>query len=129
MKTTQLLATVLVLFALPTVAYSPYLNEKFPRRLFWGDTHLHSSLSADAFGLGVTLGPEQALSFASGNEVTSSGGLRAQLARPLDFVVLADHAESLGLMERVKQGEPELLQDPEVKRWHELLNGSPQQVH
>jgi hypothetical protein len=108
----------------PDIAYSPYVGESIPRNVYWGDTHLHSSLSADAFGLGVTLGPDMAFSFASGNTVTSTWGLEARLSRPLDFMVLADHAESLGMMNLVKNGDPRVLGDPEIKRWHELLNGS-----
>lgn len=37
--------------------YSPYLDETRPPQVFWGDTHLHSDLSTDAMGFGVTLGP------------------------------------------------------------------------
>ena len=127
--TTLLIATLILpatLAASATPTYSPYLNDDFPRQVLWGDTHLHSSLSSDAFGLGVTLGPEQAFSFASGAAVTTTWGIRAQLARPLDFVVLADHAESLGMMNRVKAGDPALMGDPEIKRWSQLLNGDAQ---
>ena len=51
------------------------VNEKdvvataYPERVFWGDTHLHTSNSVDAFGFGVRLGPEDALRFARGEEV------------------------------------------------------------
>ena len=107
--------------------YSPYVGEDFPRNVYWGDTHLHSSLSSDAFGLGVSLGPEAAFSFASGNTVTTTGGIQARLSRPLDFMVLADHAESLGMMNLVKAGDSRVLADPEIQRWHELLNGSAEQ--
>jgi len=107
--------------------YSPYVSQSFPRNVYWGDTHLHSSLSSDAFGLGVTLGPEAAFRFATGESVTTSHGLEARLARPLDFMVLADHAESLGMMNLVQAGDPRVTGDPEIKRWHELLNGSPAQ--
>jgi hypothetical protein len=122
------LALVFALSTAPGIAYSPYVDEEFPRQPLWGDTHLHSSLSTDAFGLGVTLGPDEAFRFASGEAVTSSWGVRAQLSRPLDFVVLADHAESLGMMERVKQGEPALIADPLVRDWYEKLGGTPEQA-
>jgi environmental stress-induced protein Ves len=72
--------------------FSPYAGPSRPLRVFWGDTHLHSALSTDAFGFGVRLGPEEAFRFASGQEVASTHGLAARLQRPLDFVVLADHA-------------------------------------
>ena len=52
--------------ASPAGEYSPYVGETFPRNVYWGDTHLHSSLSSDAFGLGVTLGPDEAFRFAAG---------------------------------------------------------------
>ena len=96
--------------------FSPYVGESFPRKVFWGDTHVHSSLSSDAFGLGVTLGPEAAFRFASGDVVTTTGGIEARLARPLDFMVLADHAESLGMMNLVKDGDTRVLGDPEIAR-------------
>jgi hypothetical protein len=60
------------------------------RQVFWGDTHVHSSLSFDARAYEVTAGPEEAWAFARGEEVD---GLR--LARPLDFAAITDHAEYL----------------------------------
>lgn len=105
-------------------SYSPYVTESFPRSVYWGDTHVHSSLSSDAFGLGVTLGADAAFRFASGETVTSTGGIEARLSRPLDFMVLADHAESLGMMNLVRDGDSRVLGDPEIQRWHELLNGT-----
>ena len=71
---------------------------EFPDRPYWGDTHLHTDQSIDAFGFGVRLGPDAALQFASGEEVTSTTGVKAQLARPLDFLVIADHSDSFNSM-------------------------------
>jgi hypothetical protein len=75
--------------------YSPYPEKKFPNRVYFGDTHLHTSYSTDAGMIGNRLGPDEAYRFARGEEVTSSHGLRAKLGRPLDFLVVADHAENL----------------------------------
>jgi hypothetical protein len=77
--------------------YSPYLQQDFPNQVFFGDTHLHTSYSADAGMVGNTLGPDAAYRFAKGEAVTSSTGVEARLARPLDFLVIADHAENIGL--------------------------------
>jgi hypothetical protein len=77
--------------------YSPYPEQTFPNRIFFGDTHCHTSYSADAGMVGNTLGPDAAYRFAKGETVTSSTGLPARLARPLDFLVISDHAENLGL--------------------------------
>lgn len=78
-------------------AYSPYPRQDFPNQVFFGDTHLHTSYSADAGMIGNVLGPEEAYRFAKGEIVTSSTGVEARLRRPLDFLVIADHAENLGL--------------------------------
>ncbi len=128
MKTFSMVTSLCLSLAYPIASpageYSPYVGESIPRSVYWGDTHLHSSLSSDAFGLGVTLGPDEAFRFAAGQTVTATWGIEARLARPLDFVVLADHAESLGMMNLVKDGDPRVLGDAEIQRWHELLNGS-----
>jgi hypothetical protein len=63
---------------------------------------LHTRLSADAFTMGNhDMGPEQAYRFARGETVTSQGGIKARLARPLDFLMVADHAEFLGVFPKV----------------------------
>ncbi|MBC7497436.1 MAG: DUF3604 domain-containing protein, partial [Sphingomonadaceae bacterium] len=54
----------------------------YPERVYWGDTHLHTSNSIDAFAFGAKLGPGDALRFARGEQVTSTGGLKAKLDRP-----------------------------------------------
>ena len=77
--------------------YSPYPQQDFPNRVLFGDTHLHTTYSADAGMIGNTLGPKEAYRFARGEVVTSSTGIKARLKRPLDFLVIADHAENLGL--------------------------------
>lgn len=89
--------------------YSPYPEENFPNQVFFGDTHLHSSYSADAGMIGNMLGPDEAYRFANGEVVISSTGVRARLARPLDFLVVADHAENLGLAPLLMADDPALL--------------------
>jgi hypothetical protein len=98
--------------------YSPYVGRNIPDRVLWGDTHLHTSFSADAGLTGTTLGPEEAFRLARGEVVTSTGGLKAQLRRPHDFLVVSDHAEYLGLANMLRDGDPVLLADPNGKRWY-----------
>ncbi len=90
-------------------------------QVFWGDTHLHTSDSADAFAFGARLGAEQALRFARGQKVTSTTGIDAQLSRPLDFLVIADHAVGLGIGQEIYDGNPRLVADPRVARWSKML--------
>src|SRR3954449_10287896 len=91
---------------------SPYAGRNFPTRVLWGDTHLHTANSLDAAAFGNTLGPEEAYRFARGEEVTSSSGQRARLSRPLDLLVVADHAEGLGAAIEMQKGNPLLMTDP-----------------
>ena len=92
------------------VAYSPYPEQELPNRVFFGDTHVHTSYSTDAGMIGNTLGPEKAYRFARGETVTSSTGLPAQLERPLDFLVVADHAESIGAAPAIARQDPVILE-------------------
>jgi hypothetical protein len=104
-----------------TRAYSPHAGRTYPTRVYFGDTHLHSSNSGDAFLAGDRLGPEQAYRFARGEEVVSSTGVPAKLARPLDFLVIADHAEGLGLMAEVAAGHPAFRGVPLLDRWARMM--------
>ena len=71
-------------------------------RVFWGDLHLHSNLSPDAYIFeNRMLGPSEAYQFAAGESVLSSTGTLATLDRPLDFLAVTDHAEYLGVFASV----------------------------
>jgi hypothetical protein len=69
------------------------------RHLYFGDTHVHTALSFDAYLSGNRLGLDDAYRFARGEKLAFPTGETAQLSRPLDFVVMTDHAESFGLFE------------------------------
>jgi hypothetical protein len=103
------------------IDYSPYPKETFPNNVYFGDTHLHTSYSTDAGMVGNTLGPEEAYRFARGETVTSSHGLPARLNRPLDFLVVADHAENLGLAPAIAESNPELLKNEWGKMVHDFV--------
>ena len=95
-------------------------------KLLWGDTHLHTSNSIDAFGFGVKLGPEDALRFARGEEVTSTWGLKAKLDRPLDFLVIADHSGGLGATKALYDAPRFMIKDPTLLRWHDEMHKGPE---
>jgi hypothetical protein len=102
--------------------YSPYVGRDYPTQVFWGDTHLHTAVSVDA-GTMCRLGQEEAFRFARGEEVVTTGGLRARLGRPLDWIVVADHAEMYGLMPQLLKGDPEILATDKGQRWYDMLSG------
>ena len=101
--------------------YSPYLHRAYPDRVLWGDTHLHTSYSTDAGMIGNFLDPDEAFRFARGETVRGSAGERAKLVRPLDFLVVADHAENLGLAPLIAESSPDLLRKPWGKKVHDLV--------
>ena len=101
--------------------YSPYPDEFFPQNVYFGDTHLHTSWSADAGMAGATLGPDYAYRFARGESLESQTGLPFKLIRPLDFVVVADHAENIGVIDYINRGDPLLLETETGRRWHEYF--------
>jgi hypothetical protein len=105
----------------PGKAYSPYAQRSFPERPLWGDTHLHTALSVDAGLFGCRLGLEQAYRFARGEEVVSSTGHPVKLARPLDWLVIADHSDGMGFIQDLAAGAPEILAFEEGKRWYQGL--------
>ncbi len=90
------------------ITYSPYPKQDFPNQVFFGETHLHTAYSADAGLVGATTTPDDAYRFAKGETVTSSQGLPARLQRPLDFLVVTDHAENLGLPIALEEDSPVL---------------------
>lgn len=100
---------------------STKVGEHFPTRVFFGDTHLHTGLSFDAGLMGATITPEDAYRFARGEEVVASRGGKAKLAKPLDFLVVADHSENLGFFRRLSSGDPTVLAHPKGKEWYEGL--------
>jgi hypothetical protein len=113
-------ATVAQAFKKP--GYSPYAGRNFPSRPLFGDTHLHTAISLDAGAVGASVGPETAYRFARGEEVTTSTGQQAKLSRPLDFLVVSDHAEAFGSMVAIVKGNPTLLADPQIKQWSDQIH-------
>jgi hypothetical protein len=103
------------------ILYSPYPAEEFPNNVYFGDTHLHTAYSTDAGMVGAILTPEDAFRFARGEQVTSNHGLPVKLIRPLDFLVVADHAENLGLAPLIAESAPSVMSNPWGKKVHDLV--------
>ena len=103
----------------PGETYSPYANRSFPSNIYWGDTHLHTGLSLDAGLFGNILGHADAYRFARGEQITSSTGLPVKLGRPLDWLVITDHSDMMGIATDIQKGAPNILANPKGKEWHE----------
>ena len=93
-------------------------------QLLWGDTHLHTSYSFDAFTLGNrSTDPDTAYRFAKGLPVVHPGNRsRVRIDRPLDFLVVSDHAEFLGVIPEIAAGNPDLVSNELGKRFQEMIN-------
>ena len=100
-------------------SYSPYTSQTFPDEVYWGDTHLHTNLSNDAQFHGYRkLGPREAYRFARGEVITTNNGMKARLKRSLDFLVVADHAETMGLLVKLELSDPVLLKTKTGRSLH-----------
>ena len=106
--------------------YSPYPEQKFPTRVYWGVAHVHTGFSFDSGMFGVTLTPDDLFKVARGGTVVTDNGQTFKQDRPLDWVSITDHAEYLGIADQIRAGSPALLANPQGKRWYEMSKESPQ---
>jgi hypothetical protein len=103
----------------PGKAYSPWAERSFPSQVYWGETHLHTGLSLDAGLFGNTTGHDLAYRLARGEEVTSSTGQPVKLSRPLDWLVITDHSDMMGIATDIQRGAPNILANAKGKEWAE----------
>ncbi|WP_274474784.1 DUF3604 domain-containing protein [Mangrovimonas aestuarii] len=98
------------------------VKENPNRDVYWGDQHVHTAWSADAGAAGTRVGPEEALRFARGEEITSNTNKKAKLNRALDWVAITDHSDGAGVINAVIEGDPKVMGDPIVAQYHEDIN-------
>ena len=79
-------------------ALSAAASEVPERQAYFGDLHVHTSFSYDAFVFGTRTDPNDAYEFAKGKPIKHPAGFDLQLDRPLDFQGVADHANYLGML-------------------------------
>jgi hypothetical protein len=89
---------------------APLAASDHPQNVYWGDLHVHTKLSNDAYLFsGNRLGPSEAYRFARGEEVVGSDGIRVRIRRPLDFMAVTDHAENMGVIASLDTADAALL--------------------
>ena len=93
--TTMLVAVLSILTA------SLALAQKHPEReAYFGEQHLHTSWSFDAFAFGDRLtGPEEFYQYALGKPTLHPGGFKQTITKPLDWGAVTEHSEYMGMIQ------------------------------
>ncbi len=85
------------------------------RQLFWGEQHVHTSWSFDAFAFGNQLtGPEDFYRYAQGEAITHPGGNKVRITRPLDWGAVTEHSDYMGLVQQASDPESVLRKSSRV---------------
>ncbi len=90
------------------------------RRAYFGDLHVHTEYSFDAFAFGTIASPDDAYRYAQGEPLRHPGGFDVQLSQPLDFYAVTDHAMFLGAVREAADTSTEFSKLPHVQALHNL---------
>ena len=93
------------------------------RNAYFGDLHMHTSFSLDAFILGTRTTPDDAYRYAKGEAIKHALGFEMQLSKPLDFLAVTEHAEYMGVLPGMLDPKNPLFNDPMKK---EIFSPDPQ---
>jgi hypothetical protein len=107
----------------PAVAESaPPADANSLNNLYWGDTHLHTSYSPDAYLMqNRSADPDTAYRYAKGYPVVHPyHKARIQIGTPLDFLVVSDHGEFMGVVPMLFQGDPRVANTETGQRFQQL---------
>ena len=102
-------------------------RRSFPPRVYWAVAHVHTGFSFDSGMFGVTTDARRPFQGCQRRRSRYDNGLRFKQDRPLDWVSITDHAEYMGISDQIRAGSPELLANPQGKRWYEMSKTSPQE--
>lgn len=94
----------------------------YPTQVYFGDTHLHTSLSMDAGAFGNRIGMDEAYQFARGDEITSTTGIKTKLQQPLDFLVVADHSDGMGFFPDLMDEKDYVMKYDEAVKWKKMID-------
>jgi len=86
--------------SVPVASALPLPNPE--NNVYFGAVHVHTGWSFDAFTNGSKTTPSDAYAWAQGKAITGSGGPELQLKTPLDFYMVSDHAEFMGVFNQME---------------------------
>ena len=90
------------------------------RNAYFGDLHVHTNYSFDAFAFGTVASPYDAYRFAKGEAIKHPAGFDLQLRAPLDFYAVTDHAMFLGAVKEAADTTTEFSRFAHVQGLHNL---------
>ena len=95
-------------------------NANADRNAYFGDLHVHTDYSFDAYSFGTVATPYDAYRYAQGEPLQHASGYTVQLDRPLDFYAVTDHAMFLGAVKAAADTRTEFSREPHVKGLHNI---------
>ena len=104
----------------PTAGDRPPANPL--RNAYFGDLHVHTKYSYDAFVFGTTAGPDDAYRYARGEALTHPAGFEMKLRQPLDFYAVSDHATFMGNFTAMADPTTEISKHPVSKAFQNLAD-------
>ena len=105
----------------PPTSLTEGYNEQ--RNVYFGDVHIHTRYSFDAYLLGTEVTPDQSYRFAKGEAIESSFGNEMKLKEPLDFFAVSDHGFFLGLVPQWADPSTRVGQVPGAEAFHGVNDG------
>ena len=90
------------------------------RNAYFGDLHVHTTLSFDASAFGTTASPADAYRYAQGEAIKHPGGFEVQMAQPLDFYAVTDHGVFLGLINEAADTSTPISQYDFAQPYHDI---------
>ena len=101
-----------------TITAEPQTNAY--REAYFGDLHVHTDYSFDAYAFGTVATPYDAYRYAQGEAIAHPAGFQVQLGQPLDFYAVTDHAMFLGAVKAAANTNTEFSKEPHVQDLHNI---------
>ncbi|RPG34471.1 MAG: DUF3604 domain-containing protein, partial [Gammaproteobacteria bacterium TMED92] len=106
------------------------------RNAYFGDLHVHTDYSFDAYAFGTVATPYDAYRYAQGEPLKHASGFTVKLNKPLDFYAVTDHAMFLGAVKAAADTRTEFSRQPHVQGLHNInspdnanIESTPQRVN
>lgn len=90
------------------------------RNAYFGDLHVHTAYSFDAYVFGTISTPDDAYRYARGRALAHPSGYEVQLQQPLDFYAVTDHAELMGLVKEAADTDTEFSRYEMTRALHDI---------